>query len=503
MLLLLLAGCPAPPPWQEGSFPKNFRWGTATAGFQVEAGCPTLAAAQCEDRNSDWYQFVTAPAFVSDTDLHLSGQPLAAAPGFRELFAADVDRARNELGNNAFRLSIEWSRLFPTDTRGITGQQALRAHADADALAYYHALLDAVRGAGLEPLVTLHHYTLPLWLHDGLACHQDLAGCTRRGWLDPATVDELAKYSGFVAAEFGDQVDWWATQNEPLAVVMAGYLFPSETRTNPPGLGFKFAEGRAVLAAMQVAHARQYDAVKQADVVDADGDGQASQVGLVYNLAPSYAADPSKPVDVQAQRDIDYLYNQVFLDGVVLGKFDQNLDGNPVPRADLAGRMDYLGVNYYTRIVAGGVSGGQPVFPDLSPFTAFNPLDIQQGEDFPRGIYEALIALKRYHLPLIVTENGADDHLDDGRGERFLVEHLAWVARAIRDGADVRGYFWWTLLDNYEWNHGMAIRMGLYAVDAADPSKTRVARRSVPVYRRIAEANAIPEDLLAQYPIEE
>jgi beta-glucosidase/6-phospho-beta-glucosidase/beta-galactosidase len=506
---LLATACPpsqkggddAGRPFVEGAFPAGFLWGTAVAGFQVEAGCPTVAPEVCEDRRSDWYQFVTSPEMRAKPALHLSGQDMSAAPGFFETYAADVARAREQLGNNAFRLSVEWSRLFPEDTRGVTGFDALKAVASVEGVAYYHRVLDAVRAAGLKPLVTVHHYTIPVWLHDGVACHRDLATCPQRGWLQEGFVEEIAKYSGFVAREYGAKVDMWATQNEPLAVVLAGYLSPSPTRTNPPAVSFRYAEAKAVHASMQVAHARQYDAIKAADTVDADGDGTASSVGLVFNLSPAFPKDPGNPLDQQAAEDVDFLFNRAFLDGVVKGDFDPDLDGVPEHREDMAHRMDWLGINYYTRIVVEGTADGQAAFPDYSPLSAFNPVTLQQGADYARGIYDVLMVGKGYNVPLYVTENGKDDTLDDGAGSRFLVEHLTWVARAVRDGADVRGYFWWTLVDNYEWNHGMDIRMGLYAVSKDDPQKTRVARQTVPRYQAIAAGNAVPRALLDAYPV--
>lgn len=484
-----------------GEFPAGFLWGTAVAGFQVEAGCPTVPAAECEDRNSDWYQFVMSPEARMDDGAHLSGQDVSAGPGFYELYASDIGRMKTDLKVGAFRMGLEWSRIFPTATFGITGFDALKAAANPQALAFYHAVLAELRTQGITPLVTLNHYSIPLWLHDGMACHRNLNTCTERGWLDARMVDELAKFSGFAAQEFGGEVDLWATQNEPMAVVLAGYVFPTPTRTNPPWVNFQLAAGRQVMATMQVAHARQYDAVKAADTVDADGDGQASRVGLVQNLAAVLPRNPESVADQAAAEGANYLYNVAFLEGTIRGKYDPDLDGVPEDRPDMAGRMDYLGVNYYTRIIVEGTSDGLPALPELSPLTTFNPLTLDQGPIYPRGIYDVVKLAQGYGLPIIITENGAEDPMDNGTGSRFVVEHLTHLQRAIAEGANVQGYFWWTLTDNLEWNHGMDIRMGLYAVDKDDPMKARVARRTVGVYARIVEANRIPADLMATYPV--
>jgi beta-glucosidase/6-phospho-beta-glucosidase/beta-galactosidase len=490
------AGCEEEPAPQTGRFPDGFLWGTAVAGFQVDMGCPTLDASRCVDTRSDWYVWVTTQSLIDDPATHLSGDPVSVGPGHWELFEQDFDLAQQELGLNAFRMSIEWSRVFPQSTVGIEDPVAVAAAADATAVAHYRDMLTALRDRGIEPLVTLHHYTLPVWLHDAVGCHFDLQSCSPRGWLDrERLVGEIAKYSGFVAAELGDLVDRWATQNEPFAVVLAGYLQPGPDRTNPPGVGLAFEEVKAVSFAMIEAHGRMYDAVKAADTTDADGDGEAASVGLVFAVAPAHAQDPEDPEDVAAVENVNYLYNWAFLDAVVLGEVDEELDGTQRTREDLVGRMDWLGINYYAVTEVEGTP--YPTLRDLSPLTTFNPATLTINYDDPSGIYEALTLVQaRYPgLPLYITENGTP-HTDDGQTQRrYLVEHLSWVSQAWRDGVDVRGYFYWSFMDNYEWNHGMGMRFGLYGVDTGDPAKPRTPRPAVEDYARIIEANAIPQDL--------
>ncbi|MCC6749216.1 MAG: glycoside hydrolase family 1 protein [Deltaproteobacteria bacterium] len=502
VLATLLGGCASDEGRPVQLFPRGFLFGTAIAGFQAEMGCPTLPAEECEDRGSDWYDWVSTPELVADGTTHLSGQPVTVGPGHWELYEKDYELAAKGLGNNAMRSSLEWSRIFPKSTVGVEGHEALKAIANPKALAHYRRMFDAMRARGLTPLVTLNHYTLPRWIHDAVGCHKDLDTCTARGWLDaPTLLREIAKYSAFVAREFGDRVDLWATLNEPLAVVLAGYLFPTADRTNPPGVMMRPVEAKAVIMAMIEAHARMVDAVRAGDTVDADGDGKPAQVGLVYNLTSVRPANPKRELDMRGAESLYYLYNTAFLNAVIKGELDAGLDRKVVKRPDLAGRMDYLGVNYYTRITVPGTV--DPVVPKLSPLTTFNPLTMQVWEDYPRGIYEAAMEGKRFGVPVIVTENGADDPRDNGRAPKFLVEHLTWLQRAVRDGADVRGYFYWTFMDNYEWNHGMEIRMGLYAVDKNDPKKERRPRQAAEIYRRIASEGRIPDDLAARYPAPE
>lgn len=481
------------------AFSESFLFGTAMAGFQVDMGCPTLPASECEDPNSDWYAFVTSEEMKMDSSTHLSGDPPSAGPGHYELFEQDFDRAQNELNNNALRMSIEWSRIFPTTTEGVEGYEALKGVADLKALDHYHAVFAALKARGLRPLVTLNHYTLPTWIHDGVACHKDLDGCSPRGWVDKdRTVAEIAKYAGFVAEEFGGEVDAWVTLNEPFAVLLPGYLQPNPDRTNPPALLLRIKELKIVMLALIEAHARMYDAVKAGDTIDADGDGKASEVGLVYAMAPVAPDDPNNQLDVKAAENVFYIYNMAYLNAVAKGELDEDLDGTSERRDDLAGRMDYIGINYYFRVKVVGTT--TPFLEELSPLSTFDPFKVQMGEDYAKGIYEMAMVVKDLGLPSMITENGLPIESDDDVPSSYLVRHLTWLNRAIRDGADVRGYFYWSLMDNYEWNHGMDLRFGLYEVDEDDPMKRRTARRVAGVYGEIAKAKGISADLAARYP---
>lgn len=478
-LLALLSACGPGAPALPASFPQGFLFGTAISGFQAEMGCPTLPAEQCEDRNSDWYAWVTSPKLLADPSTYLAGTPTARGPGFFELYPQDLDRAARELHSNALRLSIEWSRVFPVSTIGVAD---LRTVASPAALSYYHALFAAMHARGLVPMVTLNHYTLPAWLHDGVGCHEALATCSPRGWLEPWAVTEAARYAGFAAAEF-PEVRLWATLNEPFtAVALSGYLMPSASRTSPPGVALHWAEAKAVYRALVEAHARMVDAVRAA--------APQAQVGLVYNLQAVSPKNPAKRDDVQAASDLSYLMNQVFLNAVAKGDFDANLDGNVVHRDDLAGRLDYIGVNYYNRVTAEGL--GTSLFPKQSPYVTFDPLTLQIAGD-AAGISEALELARSYGKPLYVTETGTDDVQDPGAAARWIGTTLQQTLQALGRGADVRGYFYWTLMDNYEWNHGMTMKFGLYAVNPDDPSKARTARpQAVAAFAAAAQSRRPP-----------
>jgi beta-galactosidase len=453
------------------TFPEDFLWGTAIAGFQVDPGCPSIDAEICEDRASDWYQWVTDPDLVAESGNHLSGEPLSAGPGHHELWAEDLDAAV-ALGTNTIRVSIEWSRLFPVSTEGATTPEELALLADPDAVAWYDAYIDGIVARGLTPMVTLNHYTLPLWVHDGKACHEELETCAARGWVDgDRIVPLIAAYSGYAASRWGDRVRWWGTLNEPLAIVLAGYLLPSADRTNPPGI-VNTEAAFAVVFNLVEGHAAMYDAVHAHD--------DDAMVGLVPNLAAVQPLDAANPTDVTGAEHGDYVYNRVMLNAAVYGAFDRDLDGvAEEQRDDVAGRMDFLGVNYYTRITFRGLNA--PLFADY-PLSDFYPEVL--WEEYPEGIGEVSALAASYGVPVVITENGTTP--TDESGETFLRPHLQALLDERERGTDIRGYCYWSLIDNYEWNHGTSMRFGLYEVDP--DSKARSLRPVGETYQQIIAA---------------
>lgn len=498
-----------------GKFPTSFGFGSATAGFQVEMGCPTLAAARCEDRNSDWFQWITTDRITSNPLLFMSGDAPASGPGFFEMYPSDIARAGGhgvaELGTQVLRMSIEWSRIFPSATFGLEGA-ALDAAADPAALAYYHGVLDALRGNGMRASVTVSHYSLPLWIHDGNRCNQDIAECMQAqiaGWATPdrtRIVGEIAKYAGFLGREFGADVDEWATENEPFsAVVVPGYLLATQMRSNPPGRSATWmhvdAAKTATLALIE-AHARMYDALKANDTIDADGDGTAASVGLVYSFADIQPLTSSAG-DLAVTADAKYFFHQLFMDGVAKGIVDPNWDkgrGKGEYRADLDNRLDWIGVNYYFRFRAQKTVVN--TLPFISPLVTFNMTQPFDGE-CPNCIENAAFAALEYGKPIVISETGfpaaaaTDAPTQERKQTAWLVNTLGRVQNMLTRGIDVRGYYAWSLMDNYEWNHGMGMRFGLYAVDPI--TKARSARPAAAALRRIAEAREVPADLASEY----
>jgi len=499
-------------------FPSDFLWGTAIAGFQTEGGKGREA-----DPASDWYVWTHDAGNIADGTV--SGDLPENGPGHWQRYKHDLRLAAGELNNNAFRFSVEWPRIFPRSTEGIdvgasidvAELKRLDRLADQRAVHHYRNVLRAAAKEGLTPFVTLHHWTIPTWLHDPLATRAALAGrgsndplpeLEAGGWLDPATVDEFEKYSAYIAWKLGDNADYWNTLNEPMVQVTNGFVnVPGLIGAYwPPGV-FSFTGAIATLVNLERANTVAYNAIKRFDQADADADGDASLVGPVMNMIAFTPANPSSAADAAATGHADYLFNRLFLNAVVDGDLDANADGEISAGEDglHARKADFVGLNYYFR---GRVTAtGFPLTPaipilDFIPATSYaSPADPSLppcpttcselgAEIYPQGFRDVIGTAASYELPVYVTENGIADSNDDQR-PGYLTDHLRQLALAIRDDrADVRGYFQWSLVDNFEWVYGYQPKFGLYSFDSRTLERT--PRPSAALYSEIARDNALP-----------
>ena len=390
---------------------------------------------------------------------------------------------------NAYRLSIEWSRIFPRSTEGATTGD-LDALADQSALAHYRQVLTAIRAAHMTPFVTLNHFALPLWLHDPIAARNAFAGVGpddpppsygAAGWLDPRAPAEFAKYARYIAAKLGNLVDYYSPINEANVVAVQGYLNVPGVFASwyPPGV-FNFQAVIGALMAEARANAAAYEAVKAED--------PTARVGLVQHFIAFRPKRPGQRIDRTGARHADYLFNRTFLDAAIKGDYDANADGVIQPsehHPELARKSDYIGINYYR---TGDVTGlAQPLSKSI-PLYDFIPKVEYTKKDCPstcsdlgwnispaslRGLIPALG--KRYRLPMYITENGIADRRDRLRA-KYIRDHVAAVRQAVRAGGDVRGYFYWSLEDNLEWSDGYAPKFGLF-------TKARKTRASAKAFR--------------------
>ncbi len=449
----------------EIAFPQGFMWGSASAGFQVEKGLP----------NTDWGLWVKTPGKIKNGDDPDNG-------GADALAHIDEDVALlKAAGQNAYRFSIEWTRVYPSKAAFDADQP------DAAAIASYDKLFAALKAAGIRPLVTMQHFTLPDWLSDPQKPDEP------QGWERTETIDQFGVWCTRVAKRWGGEVDFWATINEPLVAPLAGYLQGSF----PPGLVLKI--DRALLAGKNevLGHVKCFDAIKAADATDVDGDGKASQIGIVQHQRAVEPDIADEPADIAAAERVRYINNLWFLNAIVNGDwdddFDGKLDGPKDRRADpaIAHRSDYLGINYYSALTA---SARGIILPIINASIRQDRLLTDRPKTdfywdiYPEGMKVILEEVRPYNLPIIITENGIADSQDKNRA-RFILEHLYQVGLAKESGLDIRGYFYWSLLDNFEWASGFCPRFGLASVDRTTAART--LRSSASVYADVAKANKI------------
>jgi beta-glucosidase len=442
-----------------GRFPDGFLWGAATSAYQIE-GSPLADGAG----PSTWHRFCRLRGAIMNGD---TGD--TACDHYRR-FGEDVGLMR-ELGLSSYRFSVSWSRVLP-EGRGRPNMKGFD---------FYARLVDLLLEAGIQPFVTLYHWDFPAALDD------------RGGWTNRDSVEWFADYARLLFERLADRVTMWSTLNEPFMISHAGYV----EGVHAPGHR-SLAEAAAVARHLLLAHGaavRVYRGIAR------------GSIGLVVNLEPKHPASDAA-ADVAAAQRADAYMNLQYLDPVLLRRWPDELEAflgpasrapSPAERAQIAEPIDFVGINYYSR----GLTRHDP---DAVPTQASSvpPRDdavtAMGWEVYPEGLTETLLRVtERYgKVPLYVTENGAafddpkpgpDGVVDDPRRIAYLSDHLAATAEAIARGADVRGYFAWSLLDNFEWQHGYAKRFGLIRVDFA--SQQRTLKRSALFYRDVIASHGL------------
>jgi beta-glucosidase len=455
-------------PLKEGAaveFPPKFLWGSATSAYQIEG-----AVSEDGRGPSIWDTFSHTPGRVHNRD---NGD--RAADHYHR-FGEDV-QLMAELGLRAYRFSVAWPRVQPRG-RGPANQRGLD---------FYRRLVDRLLAAGIEPWLTLYHWDLPQALED--------AG----GWPARATAERFADYAQLVYGALHDRVRYWTTHNEPFCAAFVGY-----------GSGRHAPGRRDGAAAVRAAHHLLLGHGLAMAAMRATNPG--NQLGITLNLYPVRPASESAE-DAEAARRVDGIQNRLFLDPVLRGAYPgdvladvERISGlahlEPGDEAVIAAPIDVLGVNYYQPHVVAAVPGvdGDPEFGAQFPgVTGVRPVQ----QDGPRtangwsvdasGLLDLLTRLHRSYrpVPLVVTENGAafDDYADpegdvhDPDRIHFLEGHFRAAHQALEQGVDLRGYFVWSLLDNFEWHEGYSRRFGLVYVDF--PTQRRVFKDSARWYRDV------------------
>jgi beta-glucosidase len=442
-------------------FPSDFLWGAATSAYQIEGAID-------EDGRgaSIWDTFCATPGKVQNGD---SG---AVACDSYHRYGPDIERMQ-ELGLGAYRFSIAWPRILPEGRGRINGA----------GLDFYDRLVDDLLAAGIRPFVSLYHWDLPQALEN--------AG----GWPERATAEAFGDYVRIVAERLGDRVRDWLTQNEPYCISWLGYALG----LHAPG---RTDAAAAVAAAHHVllSHGLAVEALRR--------ESPEAQVGIVLDSWPVYPASDD-PRDAAAAAEADGLRNRLFFDPVLRGSYPEDVlerlgDALPPVRdgdlATISVPIDFVGLNNYSRTIVTADDDGRP-----HSVTNGRPTTEMGWEIYPDGIHDVLVRLHRdYGVPsLYVTENGAafpdvprhDGRIEDRDRIDYLTQYLGAVARAIAEGVPIRGYFVWSLLDNFEWSYGYSKRFGLLYVDY--PTLARIPKSSFYWYRDLIGAGRLPEPELS------
>jgi beta-glucosidase len=441
------------------TFPPQFYWGTATASYQIEGGWNEDGKGE-----SIWDTFSHTPGKIRD------GSTGDVACDHYHRWKEDVALMK-EIGCNAYRFSISWPRVIPKG----------KGKVNPLGLSFYDRLVDALLEANITPFITLYHWDLPQALQD------------EGGWANRDTAYYFAEYASVIAHKLGDRVKHWITHNEPWVVAWIGYGWGEHA----PGI-------RNEKVAIQVSHHLLLSHGLAVEVLrDISPD---SEVGITLNLSPIHPASDSEEDKLAASRQDGFL-NRWFLDPVFRGHYPPDIlelfSANapkvmPGDMAIIARRVDFVGINYYSRGIVrfnpkAGPLQAEGVAPEGAEFTEMG------WEIYPPGIYEIIMRVWKDYQPkkIYITENGAafadeiapDGGVHDQKRIDYLREHFIQAHRAIEEGANLCGYFIWTLMDNFEWAHGFTKRFGIVYTDY--PTQRRIMKDSALWYKNVIKENGV------------
>ncbi|WP_026360505.1 GH1 family beta-glucosidase [Amycolatopsis nigrescens] len=435
------------------TFPPDFLWGVSTSAFQIEG-----ATAEGGRGQSIWDTFTRTPGKIA------RGENADVAADHYHRYAEDIALMAG-LGVGAYRMSFGWPRIQPEG----------KGKPNPAGLAFYDRLLDQVCAAGIDPVATLYHWDTPQALED------------EGGWLARDTAERFGEYAAILGEHFADRVRHWIPLNEPMVMSIYGYAIG------------EYAPGKALLLdAIPTAHHQHLAHGRAVRALRAAG---AGSIGTANNHSPVWPSTGSA-ADRAAADWLDALINRLYADPVLLGRYPEQLtahlpDGHADDLPDIAQPLDFYGVNYYEPQGVAAPGEGNPLPFELRAVEGY-PMTTNDSPIVPQALRELLISFhERYREalpPVYITENGcsfADEVTADGQvrdPERidFLAEHLGAVRAAMDAGVDVRGYFVWSLLDNFEWSKGYAPRFGLVHVDYE--TQRRTPKDSFEWYRKLVRS---------------
>ncbi len=429
-------------------FPKDFKWGTATAAYQVEGN----------SHNNQWALWEQTPGNIR------TGDKAGLACDWWRNAEADFDRMV-DLGLNAHRLSVEWSRIEPRE-----------GYFDSAAIDRYRQMLLGLRQRGIEPMVTLHHFTNPIWLEE------------QGAWESEAVVPRFERFVAKVVQSLGDLCDMWCTINEPNIYAIMGYL--TDDGHMPPGRPGDFNLTLRVIRNMLLGHAAAYQTLHAHQPL--------ARVGIAHHMRAFQALRPNNVFDRVVARLQDYAFNQSILEALTRGRWGAILGrGASQSARAVRGTLDWFGLNYYSRTRSYfDPKRHDLLFSNIADTPDGEMSDHGYGEIYPDGLMHCLRRLARYRLPIYITENGLPDD-DDNQRPAFIVRHLRVLWTAAQFNYKIQGYYHWSLIDNFEWGQGWRMKFGLYAVDPQ--TQARQPRNSAWLYRDIAKANALSSEIVRRH----
>ena len=413
-------------------FPDDFKWGSATSAHQVEGG-----------NHNDWTEWEKSEDRVKSLEFKglnptdfISGRACDSYNRYEE----DFDIAK-KLNHNTHRFSIEWSRIEPEEGKF-----------DFEAIKHYQRLVKALRDRGIEPMVTLWHFTNPIWFAE------------KGGWLNRKAPEYFTRYVKYVVGNLKNEVGLWITFNEA-STVYAGFSYLNGQWPPQHKNIFEYQKTRKNFIKSHTLAYREIKNTYNTPHDTPDPNNRMSHnvmVGLVESNV--FNAHGDRWYEKMIGKKYNHQRNLYFWD-------------KAFPH------FDFLGLNYYH--VDRRVPGSHRTLPRQDWMSEMN------WEIYPKGIYHRLIELKKFKKPIFITENGIADRTDSKR-EKFVKDHLYWVWRATQDGVDVRGYVEWSLLDNFEWAKGFRPRFGLVKIDYA--TLERKIRPSALEYAKICKTNQLETD---------
>ena len=425
------------------TFPRNFYWGTASAAYQVEGG----------NTNSMWW--------IWEREGHVNPGDSAAIACDWWGGRAEEDFDRMALTHqNMHRLSLEWSRIEPDP-----------AFWDEDALAKYRGWMQALRERGITPMVTLHHFSDPIWLAE------------KGGWENDETPRLFERYVRKVARVLGDLVEFWCTINEPNVYVSLGYI----EKGFPPGKE-NFNAGFRAYANLLRGHALAYQTLKSLR--------PGSSVGWAHHVRGFSPARPDSRLDTWVAGQQDRLFNRLWPEALRTGRMMMPV-GPAVHLREVKDTFDWFGINYFSRdLVSFDLRRPRRLFGMQS----YGPDDVLSDSGFialaPEPLFDFLRWARGYGKPIFITENGVCDQADTLR-PRYLLEHLRQVWRAVNFNWQVLGYLHWTLVDNFEWERGWTQRFGLWELDLETGERHK--RRSAELFAEVCHESALSSDMVRRY----